>query len=427
MQVSKLVLVAALLAGANSTAVDAQSLRERLKAKVQQRVDDKTDKAMDKALDKAENAISCKVSDNACIAKAQEKGQSVVVTDDQGKPLDEASQAKAKANALPKPGEGAWANFDFVPGERVIWSEDFSRDRVGNFPRRMELLNGSMEVVDWQGKRWLRVTSDGALKIPLPEVLPQRFTVEFDLPLPWSLMWVYAGEERDQTTYASVSGLEAGLHWAGDRNSIVNMHKLIPDLENDYEDSFLARTVRARLHVDGRYVKVYINEHRVANVPNANFGRVNYLVLEFSDNTNAGTHSYSHLITNISINAGGREMYDALMADGRVATQGIYFDTGSDVIRPESSGTLQEIADMLKEHGDLALVIEGHTDNVGNAASNQTLSEKRAAAVKAALVSKYGIAAARLDTKGLGASKPATSNDTAEGRQTNRRVELVKK
>lgn len=81
---------------------------------------------------------------------------------------------------------------------------------------------------------------------------------------------------------------------------------------------------------------------------------------------------------------------------------------------------------MLKEHADLRLMIEGHTDNVGSAVSNQKLSEKRAAAIKAALTSTYGVDAGRLETTGLGATKPAVSNETAEGRQSNRRVELVK-
>ena len=81
---------------------------------------------------------------------------------------------------------------------------------------------------------------------------------------------------------------------------------------------------------------------------------------------------------------------------------------------------------MLKEHPDLKLAIEGHTDNVGDAAANQKLSEKRANAVKQYLVSSYGIDAGRLTAKGLGATKPVGSNDTLEGRQNNRRVELVK-
>jgi len=82
---------------------------------------------------------------------------------------------------------------------------------------------------------------------------------------------------------------------------------------------------------------------------------------------------------------------------------------------------------MLAAHAELALTIEGHTDNTGSAAANQTLSEQRAAAVKQYLVAHYGVDAARLDAKGFGASKPVASNDTPEGRQQNRRVELVKR
>ena len=81
---------------------------------------------------------------------------------------------------------------------------------------------------------------------------------------------------------------------------------------------------------------------------------------------------------------------------------------------------------MLTKHADLKLTIEGHTDNVGNPAANRTLSEQRAAAVKTYLVSK-GIDAARIETAGLGDTKPDAPNTTPEGRQQNRRVELVKR
>ena len=81
---------------------------------------------------------------------------------------------------------------------------------------------------------------------------------------------------------------------------------------------------------------------------------------------------------------------------------------------------------MLAAHPELRLVIEGHTDDVGGAAANQALSQQRAEAVKAALVSGYGVDAARLTAKGMGATKPAAPNATPAGRQQNRRVELVK-
>ena len=81
---------------------------------------------------------------------------------------------------------------------------------------------------------------------------------------------------------------------------------------------------------------------------------------------------------------------------------------------------------MLAEHPDLKLAIEGHTDNVGADEANLSLSARRAAAVKTLLVGQFGVSGDRLTTKGLGATKPSAPNTTAEGRQTNRRVELVK-
>jgi OmpA-OmpF porin, OOP family len=172
---------------------------------------------------------------------------------------------------------------------------------------------------------------------------------------------------------------------------------------------------------EGKYVKVYMNSVRVANVPNAELGRANRIVVEFD-----GTAEHPAFFRNFRVAAGGRKLYDALAAEGRVATQGIYFDTGSDRLRPESSPTLKEIATMLKEHADLRLAIEGHTDNVGQASANQTLSEARAAAVRKHLVESYGVDASRLESRGLGATKPVGPNDTSEGRQSNRRVELVR-
>jgi OOP family OmpA-OmpF porin len=88
------------------------------------------------------------------------------------------------------------------------------------------------------------------------------------------------------------------------------------------------------------------------------------------------------MIGPVRIAAGGKKLYGALAEKGRVATHGIYFDTGSDAIRQESAPTLKEIGAMLKDHPELELTIEGHTANVGKAESNQALSERRAAAVR---------------------------------------------
>jgi OOP family OmpA-OmpF porin len=118
-------------------------------------------------------------------------------------------------------------------------------------------------------------------------------------------------------------------------------------------------------------------------------------------------------------------MLDALNKDGRVALY-ISFDTGKATIRPDSKPIIDQIVQMMKANEDLELGVEGHTDNVGDAKSNQTLSENRAQAVAVAIV-EQGIDAKRLSTAGYGQNKPIADNSSEEGRAKNRRVELVKK
>lgn len=123
--------------------------------------------------------------------------------------------------------------------------------------------------------------------------------------------------------------------------------------------------------------------------------------------------------------AGIRKRFEVkLKAHEPVDVYGIYFSFNRADIRPESEPVLKEIAAVMATNPTWHLRIDGHTDGIGNIAANQTLSERRAAAVKNALVSRYGIGADRLATGGHGASSPLDRNDTPEGRARNRRVEL---
>jgi OmpA-OmpF porin, OOP family len=413
---------AALLLVSNS--LEAQ-IGGRIRQQVQQRANRQAEEAVTRALDKAE----CAVTDRACIEQAERDGQQVRVVDANG------NEVVGGGAAAMRPGQGAWANYDFVPGERILFADDFAGDRIGNFPRRLEHIQGNMEIVEWQGRRWLQATSKSALAIPLPETLPDLFTMEFDVTLPQNGLVVYFAERGgvdDRFLFngqwphpfivlaAGQVGLRERPHQGG---SVVDPAATL-GVKNAHGE-----LVRLRIHADGGYVKVYLNEKRVANVPNGRLPRSGKVYIEMVGYPAEGGRSPEltpTLIGGITVNAGGRTLYDALVADGRVVTQGIYFDTGSDRIRPESSPTLREIGDMLRQKSDLSLTIEGHTDSTGSAATNQTLSEQRAAAVKAFLVETYGIDAGRLEAKGYGPSRPAADNDTPEGRQTNRRVELVR-
>jgi OOP family OmpA-OmpF porin len=103
----------------------------------------------------------------------------------------------------------------------------------------------------------------------------------------------------------------------------------------------------------------------------------------------------------------------------------VRFDTAKAAIKPRYHDELAEAAEFLKKYPGTEAAIEGHTDNVGDAAYNQKLSQRRADSVKRYLVEEFGIAADRLVANGLGESQPVASNDTPEGRQRNRRVQLV--
>jgi len=117
----------------------------------------------------------------------------------------------------------------------------------------------------------------------------------------------------------------------------------------------------------------------------------------------------------------------ALQTAGKIDIYGIYFDFDSDHIKPESEPVLREIAKVMTDNPTWTLSVAGHTDNIGGDTYNLDLSKRRAAAVKQALVTRYKVAGARLETSGYGASSPKATNKTLEGRAQNRRVELVKR
>jgi OmpA-OmpF porin, OOP family len=110
---------------------------------------------------------------------------------------------------------------------------------------------------------------------------------------------------------------------------------------------------------------------------------------------------------------------------GLVLTLGdVLFDTGQATLKSSAYGTLDRLATALREKSGRKVIIEGHTDNVGSEASNQGLSERRAQAVQSALTQR-GVERSQISALGKGENFPIASNDSADGRQSNRRVELI--
>lgn len=428
MRFARLATAAALLAVATlalPSPAEAQFL-DRIKKTAERAVEDETASQVDRAV---RGAIRCMVDDPVCIRKAEESGEEVVyvdedgeiIADEDGAPITDREEAMAKAPPPPAPGEGAWANYDFVPGDEILFFDEYSGDEVGDFPRRWNLIGGSWDVVDWQGARYLRALANGSVAIVLPSTLPDRFTIEVPVSLLHGnsnirLTTGRAYNARPTNYQGSVVSVE--LRRIGIRPLGAGPDAMAP-MQHRFDQDGVAPL---RVMADGEYMKVYLGETRVANVPNAVFPRGDTLFVSVS----SASPERPVLLGPVRVAGGGRDLYDRLERDGRVATQGILFATNSDRIRPESTPTLDEIGEMLAEHPDLKLGIEGHTDAEGADDHNQELSERRAAAVKRHLVEAHGIDEERLETAGFGETRLAEDNATAEGRQQNRRVELVK-
>ena len=182
-----LLVSAAPFAGAGT-----QGLIDRAKQKIQDRVNNAEDSLTDAALDKATGAITCAATNAQCIHKALGAGKTVKVVDENGKAVSAADSAKAvnAAGGVPAASQNAAAtssgsaatnasapalddavflNYDFVPGDRVIFAEDFTRDKLGDFPKRLELRRGNLEVAEWQGQRFLRTNSSASSSFRCPK------------------------------------------------------------------------------------------------------------------------------------------------------------------------------------------------------------------------------------------------------------------
>jgi outer membrane protein OmpA-like peptidoglycan-associated protein len=313
--------------------------------------------------------------------------------------------------------------FDFVPGEKVIFFEDFSDTDAGDYPARWTLgqAGGPVEVVEYQGKHWLKSIADGKkkdmreshsfMRVDLSKFFPEKFTVEFDTPSTANMCIVFPEK-----------------YWATGVNGVCfGPGKVWDYWANVTNDSFSAPKKPLRhvsIAVSGTNVKTYFDGERVLLSPDGVRRKENQKIRTIGFAFAGGRQRQDLMFTNFKLAEGGKD-YAKELVSGRIVTHGIIFDTGSDKLNPESGPTLRKILKLLQDDGDLRFEVQGHTDNQGNKKINQPLSEKRAEAVKTWLVTQ-GITADRLQTKGLGDTNPIDKNDTPEGRANNRRVEFVK-
>ncbi len=335
--------------------------------------------------------------------------------------------------------EDVLSKYDFVPGDRVIFQDDFSDTDVGEFPRRWTLRGpddssskAPVEVVQFDGRRWARyrpsnedkdVSSSFYIRLNIGKNMPEKFTVEFDAMLPPYDGWLQHPEYR--VLLINHGSTFRDYTYRTTKTNVVRIGSCgasagSTELRFERGDGQIHRVA---IRVNGTSVKAYLDGEVVANDPEGIVRPVTVIGMELAYRTGARVNPL--MFTDFRVASGGKEMKAALETDGRIVARGIRFDSGSDVILPSSEATLSAVRALLAEDSSLKFSVEGHTDSQGTPDVNQPLSERRAKAVAGWLVD-HGVASGRLTSKGWGVSRPVAGNDTPEGRAENRRVEFVK-
>ena len=334
-----------------------------------------------------------------------------------------------------------YSKFDFVPGDKPLFFDDFNEEFIGDFPSKWN-TNGSGEIVTLgtiPGK-WYSIANK-SLTIPnLGTTLPEDFTLEFDLKVAnltkstssQATLRIFLAETSNLTTnennamssihfcqYIPV-GVRVDNNFKGDPSPIQNTMQ--QDLREIYQD-----VVHVSIAVNKNRYRLWLNENKIVDLPQfiTQPELVNYVKF-YVNGIDKQKKQEQVLISNLKISEGGVDLRRKLLAEGRISTNGILFNSGSADILPQSMGIIRQISQVLNQDPSISLNIVGHTDSDGTDASNLALSKSRAESVKKALETVYGISGDRLSTEGKGETEPVADNSTVQGKAQNRRVEFIK-
>ena len=433
-----------------------KDIGNRIKQRTEQRANQKVDQTIDKGLDQVDNSAKDATKKKDTSGNANNNNGSNKQTDPANHTTANNTTNSPDANTqvgknADDAGFKTYSKFDFVPGDKVIAYDDFSKDAIGDFPVTWN-TNSSGEVVTSSGQQghWLMVRKPGRYIPEYIKDLPDNFTFDYDVICnekfsfyspPFSIFFLTGKNGKEALEYSFIpldkrSGVKIGVHPANAGSSGGTVYaesfedgaSVIKNQVNTTQ--FNSNTGKTKLHVSvwrqKQRLRVYVNEEKAYDLPRAFPANKNYSTVLFELWGDMNNDNDRYIFGNIKLSVGAPDTRTKLITEGRFVTSGILFDVNSDKIKPESYGVMKDIGNVLAENSSVRVKIIGHTDSDGSDADNLALSKKRAESVKASLTKDFGIDAARLETDGKGESQPVDKNTTAEGKANNRRVEFIK-
>lgn len=399
--------------------LDAQiNLKDKLKRQTNNRANKNVDQGINKSLDAVEGGVK-----DLFKKKNKDEKDSTTVDQKQGNVSSEGSKQSLKV----------YSNYDFVPGDQVLLYEDFSQDAMGDFPALWTTnKSGEVNTLSIASGNWLNLNATEGNWWFLKQIdFPKNFIVEFDVvPKKGAARYAVGVAMYGENSFNEMSnpydcksglvinvaktgweshGLKAGSPKVSGNSAI-----------NPVEEEKVNHVI---IWVQNRRVRIYHKGAKVLDMPTNLYEGSKFTRFGFMLYRGASCASY---VSNIKITTASPDTRNKLLTEGKLVTYGIYFDVNKDVVKPESYGTLNDIAKILNEVPDVKVKIVGHTDSDGQDAANLDLSKRRAASVKAELAKTFGVNADRLVTDGMGEGQPVAPNDTPVNKALNRRVEFIK-
>jgi OmpA-OmpF porin, OOP family len=414
------------------------------KKKVINQTNSRANQAADKTISKGLDAVEDGVTDAVTGGDDKDKDQADKSASDANSQSDSGNKSEsAKTGNSAKqeqPALQTYSKYDFMPGEKIIFYEDFSQDAVGDFPALWN-TNGSAEIVTTNlfPGNWMKFDCREAIWTDALLTLPDNYTIEFDI-IPTSgsesnggmsgysfrLMQAINAASYDHGAIPGKAAFALTVEYFGrpGYRTYINLDGAENlGLSGYKEDDALKQKKDQKYHMALWYqkgrVRLYQDQNKLFDLPKAfTFQGVKMDRIRFEYG--------AAMVTNVRIAVGAPDMRNKLLTEGKLVTYGIYFDVNKDVVKPESYGTLKSIAAILTENPDIRVKIVGYTDSDGADAANLDLSKRRGASVKNELVKSFGIDDSRLESDGLGETQPIAPNDSQANKALNRRVELIK-